>query len=367
MVLLAVAILLTAAAGLFVLDVHIHTWTSNTAAEIASRTAADAGLTRAVLEMNRKLKIKPWDKDLPFAINECLPYCAATYNYTVAGNSESGYTIDSLGQAGVFTRRLNASLRLKNIFEYAIYAKTKILLDNASRVDTQQGSISTDPNGDGTIVNNTAEVDGKVETESWELPVIMPPSEPPFDFTRRGIAKTTVLRPQDSGRYEFIYLTMGKRLRISGCDDKAKSVILYVTGDVVLQQSSDIEIDGDSALVLYVGGNMVVHNCCRINAVAKKPEKCLIFGLSSGQGIWLNNNADLFGVIYAPGATVCFSNNVDAVGAIVGKYVTMLNNSRLKYDRSLPDSSWLEFGLKFVVYRWWQGQEWYHCPVFLNQ
>jgi hypothetical protein len=352
------AVILIATTGLFALDMHIRTWAANTVAEVGSRAAANAGLIRAVLEMNRKLKTKPWDGKLPHAANQSLPYCTATYSYTVAGDVRSGYTVGSVGHAGVFTRHIDALLRLKSIFENAIYAKTKILLDNGARVDTHQGSIATDPSGDGTIVNNTAEVAGAVKTDSWELVAAAPPSGPPFDVSRGGISKSMTLKPCDSGRYDFIYLTGGKRLRIAGCDDKQKSVILYVTGDVAIRYSSDIEIDSDSSLVLYVGGNVTVHNCCHINAVAGKPERCLIFGAGRAQSIWLDKNVDFCGVIYAPDATVCLSNNVNAAGAIVGKYVTMLNHSRLKYDRSVASSHWLDFGFRFVVDRWWQGREW---------
>jgi hypothetical protein len=352
------AVILIAATGLFTLDVHIRNWAANTVAEVGSRTAANAGLTRAVLEMNRKLKTKPWDTNLPYAANERLPSCTAVYSYKVAGDAHCGYTVGSVGQAGVFTRHIDALLRLKSIFENAIYAKTKILLDNGARVDTQQGSIATDPSGEGTVVNNTAEVAGAVKTDSWELVAAAPPSEPPFDVSRGGISKSMTLKPRDSGRYDFIYLTGGKRLRIAGCDDKQKSVILYVTGDVAIRYSSDIEIDNDSALILYVGGNMTVHNCCHINSVAGKPERCLILGVGRAQSVWLDKNADFYGVIYAPDATVCMSNNTNAIGAVVGKYVTMLNQSRLKYDRSLLSSGGLEFGLRFVVDRWWQGKEW---------
>lgn len=69
--LVAVMILLAMGVGLLSLGLSGRNYSSRTASGIAARCAADAGLTKALFEMNEKLKVKPWnDSSLPEATNE---------------------------------------------------------------------------------------------------------------------------------------------------------------------------------------------------------------------------------------------------------------------------------------------------------
>ncbi len=66
----AVVILLAMGMGLLRLGLNSRIFSIRTTSDIAARSAADAGLTKALFEMNEKLQVKPWDDStLPQAIN----------------------------------------------------------------------------------------------------------------------------------------------------------------------------------------------------------------------------------------------------------------------------------------------------------
>ncbi len=94
----AVLILLAMGTGLLSLGLQSRIISIRTASDIAARSAADAGLIKALFEMNEKLKVEPWnDSSLPFGTNISLPNCDAVFSYTVTGDLSSGYIVESTG------------------------------------------------------------------------------------------------------------------------------------------------------------------------------------------------------------------------------------------------------------------------------
>jgi len=361
LVLLATVILLALGASLSALDVRIRTWTARTISEIASRTAADAGLVKAVAEMNEKLKARPWtDSDLPQVTDECLPNCNATFSYSIVGDANEGYTASSVGRTGLFERKVNAILKLKSLFDNAIYATTRILMVNNAFVDAGKGGVATNPGGEGTTLDNSARVRGQIRTEPWDLPVLMPPGNQMFGPSKGAILDSTVITPADSGRYDHIGLWGGEELVIDSNDNDGDGdcVTLYVTGNIALMQSAKLKVLEGSSLIVYLGGNFISQGRSQINMAGADPKKCLIVGVGNGQSFYLDNNVLFTGIIYAPHADIRLTNSVDFTGAIVGKNVFLSNNAKLHYDESLTGSEILDFGLKFVVDRWWQGGRW---------
>ena len=95
-----VMILLAMGTGLLSLGLHGRIISIRTSSDIAARSAADAGLIKALFEMNEKLKVTPWnDSSLPVGTNIGLPNCDAVFSYTVTGDLDGGYTIESTGNS----------------------------------------------------------------------------------------------------------------------------------------------------------------------------------------------------------------------------------------------------------------------------
>ncbi|MFH1883559.1 MAG: hypothetical protein ABIL62_12720, partial [Planctomycetota bacterium] len=167
----AVMILLAMGTGLLSLGLHSRIISIRTASDIAARSAADAGLIKALFEMNEKLKVKPWnDSSLPLGTNISLPNCDAVFSYTVTGDLSSGYTVESTGIFNQAQRTVSCTLQLQGPFEAAIFTKDGMELNNSAVVDWYNNTeddkimqIGTNNTASGSVVlRNSATVYGDV-------------------------------------------------------------------------------------------------------------------------------------------------------------------------------------------------------------
>ena len=112
--LLAIVLLLTMGSALLSMGLSTRIFSTRVTSDIKARCAADAGLTRALYEMNEKLKVKPWNgTSLPLGKEITLTDCDATYSYIVTGDLGGGYTITSIGNSGNATRVVQATLGVR--------------------------------------------------------------------------------------------------------------------------------------------------------------------------------------------------------------------------------------------------------------
>ena len=388
LVLLVVVILSAMGAGLLSLGLHGRMLGVRASSEIAARCAADAGLTKAVFAMNEKLMVIPWDgNSLPQVTNESLLNSDAAFSYTVTGDANSGYTVVSIGNAVQTQRQVSSTLRRKGLFEYGLLTKQTIIVeyntlvdgydsDTGSDAELTIGTISTAPDslflGGGSTIdgdvfvgfggdtetviqNEGAVINGQTYALKEELafPVITPPSL--SDMGTMDITGTTVVGPADSGRYTSITLQTSGILKIDGGD-----VVLHVTGDVVMNSGSQIQVEAGSSLTLYVDGDIAGDelNNVEINNYTGIPGgfKLCLMGASE-PNIEFKNNSDLFMAIYAPNADIIFKNNTNFRGSVVAKSVYMKNNSVFYYDKALQGESIgsNNVGVCFVIDRWQEG------------
>ena len=84
LVTIAVVLLTIGGAGLLQIGLSSRFLAIGTAHKIKACSAADAGLTKAIHEINEKLKLQSLYKNSQFeAIGETLPYCDGTFSYTI--------------------------------------------------------------------------------------------------------------------------------------------------------------------------------------------------------------------------------------------------------------------------------------------
>jgi hypothetical protein len=380
---LAIIILSLIGVGLLSLGMHGRLFSVRNTSEVAARCAADAALTKALFEMNEKLKVTPWDDStLPQETDEILPNSDSTFSYTVTGDIINGYTIECTGKSGRVERNVNATLQLQGPFESAIFADTTIDLKNGTVVDwynydenernlqigtnsTEQASIDlkngATVNGDvvvgsggdpEVVINSTwATITGETYalTERYELtPITVPQSvlESPSQGT---IEESTTIT--NSGKYDEIDLANGKIITIDG------PVTLYIIGDVILKNSAELQVvdadtNPDASLALYLGGDAEVKNSGAINNRAENAKKVKIYGLDSCENIILKNGTNFFGTIYAPNADVEMQNSADVFGAVVARSFEQKNSATFNYDASLRDVSENDDPVRFVVKTW---------------
>jgi len=345
LIVLAAVILLAVGGGLLNLGLYGQIMASRTAAQISARTAADAGLTKAIFEMNQALESGSLlEGDLPSATGEELEACNATYSYSVTTDADGRFVVVSTGNSLSSERTVRATLRLRGLFDDAIYARDSILLTNNSLVDANGSDIATDPNGSGTLILRHATLVGDVKLEERFLPEIVPPTNEEFEHSLGAIDSTTTIT--ENGLYEEIDLNNGDQITVQG------DVILYISGDIDIDQGSGIHVLPASSLVIFLGGNWTQRNLSLVNTQTLEPKRLQVYAVGEDQEFIFDNQVVFCGVIYAPGASVYLNNNVSMEGAIVAESVELANHSDLTYDQGLSEVDVTDLGVRFVVKRW---------------
>jgi len=383
LVLFVVVILSIVGVGLLGLGLQSRTLAARTASEIEARCAADAGLVKAVFEMNEKLKVTPWNGDiLPQTADELLPNCGASLSYTVTGDFYTGYNIEAVGKSGWAVKEADCALQLQSPFEAAIFTNATISLKEGTVVDwynynenernlrigtnsTEAGSIDL-KNGvlvNGDIVVGLGGDPDVVITDSWAtitgdtyamterpyLPAVEVPAYLDAMPSDGFIKKTTTITA--SGKYAGINLGPGDVITIDG------PVILNITGDIILKNAAQLQIvdaqtNPNASLTLYVAGAVDCRYGSTINNLSKDPTKLKIYGLDSSLSMDFKNSTTFYGAIYAPAAAVTFYNDGDAYGAVVANTFEQKNSAAFHYDAALRDAGIDESAVRFIMKQW---------------
>jgi len=380
LVVLAVVILFLMGVGLLSLGLRSRMLAIRTASGIKARCAADAGLTKAVFEMNEKLKTKPWDSStLPEADEQLFD---ATFSYTVTGDIGSGYIIESIGRSGQAEKRVYAEIELQGLFEISILTQGDLVLKSNTLIG---GYNSLDPNdtdvevkiatssvlADGIVLNSGVVVDGDVlvgvggdvdmvikdlgGTTGARYPMLEEPVFPevtPPELADKGNIElenggTRTINPADSGEYTEIILKNDAILKIDGED-----VVLYVTGDIDLGQDSEIKIEEGASLTLYLDGDFEAGNSAGINN-KNSPTKFKLYGTGeAGQCLDLKAKSENFGAVYAPDAVIIVRADGDVYGSLVAEELEFKAGSDFYYDEALRNVGVDDEGVRFVIKGW---------------
>ena len=395
----AILILLAVGVGLLGLGFQGRVYSFRTASDIAARCAADAGLAKALFEMNQKLQVKPFSEGtLPEATNVSLPYSDQFCSYEVTGNLGSGYTIEATGVSGLASRKVQAVIGLQSAFNHAILTKQSLTLKPGTLVDgynsldpsdtdidigigSQSASDSsvilnmgTTVKGDVFVAGNLslavkdlgATVSGdKYISAPQPLPGVTAPALP--DMGAITVAGQTVkITPADSGTYSSIDLqllatkvkgettvTPGKLVVEGG------NVVLYVTGDIQLGNSCEIVVKDGASLTIYSDGNIHCRNGSGINTEAPPEEADTLQIYATGTGSQyfdIKAKSQFTGVIYAPNADVDLYANGDAYGSIVARDFEFKSGGNFYYDEALQEKNTVDDeGVQFVVTRWYES------------
>ena len=386
LVMLVVVILLAAGVGLLSLGRSSRIFSIRNASDISARCAVDAGLTKALFEMNEKLEADSWDgSTLPQATDEVLPNSNATYSYTVTGDITSGYTIESTGKSNQAERKINTALQLQGPFESALFAQGNIILKSSTLVD---GYNSSDPGitdvelrigtnsilANSIVLNSGVIVDGDVligvggdienviqdlgattdvryaVTQEIMFEPILVPALPDKGAGISVHGSTLTFGPADSGVYGQISLKRATNpgvLEIAGGD-----VVLHITGDVGMGQGCEIVVSEGASLALYLDGDLLAGNEAGINN-KNVPSKFKLYGTGgAGQEFDLKAKGDFFGTVYAPNADVVINAGGDIYGSFVSSSFELKSGGNFYYDETLKNVSVDDTAVRFVLKHW---------------
>ncbi len=375
--LIALVLLILMGMSLLSQGLNARVYSIRTSSDIAAQCAADAGLTKALFEMNKKLEVKPWSgKNLPTATSTSMPNCDAIYNYKITGIPGSGYMIESTGISGQNTKKVSCTLKLQGPFDAAIFTENGITLHSSAEVDghnygksdkilkigtnsTKSGAIdlknSSVVNGDvlvGTggnpddVIENKGTITGETGTLTQEYDMhLMTVPKWLLSLPSGGTIKndTTI---HYAARYDSINLNSGEKITIDG------NVVMYVSGDMIIKSSAELQINKDASLTLYLGGDFEGKNSSDINNKTKIPKNLKIYGLDGCESMIFKNSSDFYGTIYAPNADIEMKNSADVYGSVIAKNFEQKNSADFFYDASLRDVSVNDEAVRFVVTNW---------------
>jgi len=402
---LALVILLTLGGGLLSLGLNRRIFSVRTTSKIKARAAADAGLAKALFEMNQKLNDGYWDgialarttnesttanyldgSALPTAKNTGLPYCGEVFSYIVTGDMASGYTIESIGISNNAQKRVTSLLKLTGPFKHAIWTQGPMVIKADSKIGGYNSSDPTDTNInvrigtnstlDKSVVLNSGAVvygdvcvgpGGSVETaiadygatvtgDRYAAPdeVEFPPVTPPV-FTNESTniiiqGETLALTPGDSGQYQKIWLKNTNTptiLKIASGD-----VVLHITGDVIFGQECTLTIEKGASLRMYIDGKLSCGNDSGINNLGP-PTSLKIYHSGTSEESWtVNAKSQSLGAIYAPNVDLKLMAKGDVRGAMMCNSFDFMAQGSFLYDKALADAELDDELIRFETLRW---------------
>ena len=394
LVLLVVLVSFIIGTGLLALGTQTRVASVNQVQDMLARSAADAGLERAVQEINNAVKAKTWSASItPYVSNETLPYVESVYSVKSEYDATDGYSVVSVGTDRNRSHTVNATLRLKGLFENAIQCRDNIILKAGTVIDTIDSSISMNPadcdekaiigtnsiEADSVVLNYGVKVDGDVVvgvggdtatvikdlgatidrsyslSSAVEFPAVSAPSlfGPDSSISINTVGAVKTIGPGGdypaNGRFSGISMRRASTLRVTG------DCTLCVTGDVRMGQDSTILLDSskNAKLTIYLDGNWVSDNGSDINNQTSAPSAFKLYGTNStGQNIDIKAKGAFYGVIYAPDANLTMYSGGNIYGSFVTQNFELKNPAKFYYDASLKTVSVYEEGARFVINRW---------------
>ncbi len=389
LVLFVVIILSLMGGALLSLGLNQRVFAIRNAEQVQARSAADAGLTKALFEMSKKLQANDWDNStIPQVTDEVLANCAATFGYKVqvtanSVSSDKRFTITSTGKSGEIEKNVSMDIGLQGLFDFAIFGDTYVELKSQSVVDwynydddddEKPLKIGTNANGkDDLVLHNDCTVNGTLVVGLDGEPGNVIKLDTGASYTGEAYAATEIVEldpmtvPQwlqslpssgdittpttitTSGKYRRISLKNSEIVTIDG------PVTLYVTDYIGLDTNGQLQItdtNPNSSLTLYLGGNLITNNGGFVNNLTKDSEKLTIYGLSTATKFEFKTDCEFYGTIYAPKTNLIMRNSVDVYGAVVGKTFIQYKAAKFMYNASLREVSVNDDGVRFVVKRW---------------
>ena len=414
--LVAVMVLILSLVGFGILRLGLESrmMATRTTAEISARAAADAGLTKAVFEMNKNLV--DWNfSNIGSPMGTVLPSANANYNYTIEEIAQDAeYKITSIGQSGRAAKTVSMTVVVQGAFDYALFAQGYPIpkqpkppkqnppapkpLKKGGKLEIKGYSVDDSYSSDlseaysGTIqlrTNNTKKRSVKLREDvvvNGDV-IVGPGGDPDKVIEMKKDAEITGEAYPATERQDLLSVSLPGFLEnqtlkdyeyeegkaISG-NNKYSSLIIpkdkvqeikgdiYVVGVVKIEDGAKLIVPSNGSLKLYVGGEKfeVKKKSAGIINETEDPTNLLIFGLDTCRKVKIESPEDFYGAVYAPFAKVEMKTNGDLYGAFVGWDVKLKKKKgeeqgTFYYDRSLRIGNLLatdNLATRFAVKRW---------------
>jgi len=237
-----------------------------------------------------------------------------------------------------------------------------ITLENNATVN---GNAMIGDNGDpeNILVLNNSELTGEKTALSSPQPML--PVPPPvglvfkggysleggFEEDKKGKMKFKGGKDiiTESGEYSAFIISEKSEVKIIG------DVILYITGELTMENKAKFKVEKGSSLQIYLGGTFNQNNNSKFDNKSKDPTALSILGTDdfSSSMTWYSNS-DFYGTVYLPQSTLDLSSNIDIYGSMMANYIDVASNARIHYDKALEEVDILQFENPLYYVRSWQ-------------
>lgn len=353
---------------------------------IDAKTAADAGMTKAVKLMRNKLETQQYawnNSTLPAEANIVVAGTdpVAKYTFTIAGNFANGWDIACTGTIGNFQRTVHRKVKVKSAWfgigvEQGITIKSNVnfgsypdsniplkIQTNSTGDDsiklfpnlTIPGDVVVGPGGDAAAVIDTKSTTTILgNSYAAEEPIHFSIKNVPTELTTLGITPFPTGDANVTGDIHFkgnALIKSGNKINVTG-----NSRIFIESGTLTLQNSSELLVKSGANLQLYLDGNLVSANSGYISNENADARNLMLFGTINCTSIILKAKSNSFFTIDAPNANLQIFNDGTFYGALIGKSLDEIKNSGSFYfDTRLLD---LLTGLTPVTLETVQGSWW---------
>lgn len=333
---------------------------------------AEAGIERAHLKLNED---RTWDSGF---VDE--PLGNGFYTVTVTDESTIPTLVDTIilhatGSVDGSEAQIEAWLVPEKYhpFEFALFGDTTVTMTNSACTDSynsDSGSYgatldhqdaTVGSNGElfldniasvggdvisaiegGITIDNEAVVRGDTVTGVDPQPIDGMVDSSEYDWALdNSIAETGI-----SGGYTYDPVTY--ELRVGARETAVLSTGVYYFSDITLEQNAILELEPGAEVIIYMTGDLLLRNTSSMNADGD-PDQLIIY--SSGDLLELGNNTALTAAFFGPETDFILSNYTDFFGSVVADLIEFTNNVCFHYDRSLAQIEKGETG-KMVVVAW---------------
>jgi hypothetical protein len=367
---------------------------------ITAREAADAGIAKALHEMNLNF---PADPPIPIGIDfpGTLDNSDAHYVYRIDPHPLNGnYVITSKGFSDRDQRAVRALTDLVNDIHFGIIVSEKLTLNQGTLIDGYDSAIGYDKDnpllvriGTNSIqeqppaieLKNNVVITGDVLVgvggdpdmvikglnttpgpsmnaryamrKPYEWVVKTPPTDlllgepinflddPNFPQYPQGVSTIT-----QSGVYDSITIGQSQLLRIDSDAVPKQPITLIINGDLNLGQGAELRIVGMpfvpetwTPVIVFLGGDLSGSNSNGINNETWKPINFYLYGTGEDQTWIIKNSTDFYGVYNGKFADITIKAKGAIYGSVAGRNFT-LNTA----EGGLPDPQ-VNFGVHYDV------------------
>jgi hypothetical protein len=393
LVVLAIVILALVGVGLIRIGLNSHLYAIRNSRFIAARSAADAGLAKAIYDLNQKRQAGPWTgSGLPSATDEILPKANSVFSYQItplSGNPNYSYRIDSTGKAGFAQQTVHSTTTIRSLADYAIFVKNDLILKAGTTVsgfdssdpsnddvDVKIGTNSTEDdsmfllngvtvNGDvivgaggdpEEVIKGAGDVTGGEYATADEVFTIYsapnglgPKSLPTISGSNSPYKINDV---NNTGTYSSVELKRGSGPGV--LEVESGDVIMHITGDLNMGQDCEIIIKAGASLTIYIAGDVTSgNNSGFVNE--NTPPNFKLYGIATdSQDFDIKAKSEYFGQIYAPNADVTVYAKGDIRGAFVAESFEMKSSGNIYYDLALSFVDINDPTARFAINRWYE-------------